>query len=201
MPTALRRVGAIPRDTNRSAVTDAVYQLALEYAAVRRHNSVEWIYVQQPRNGELQYETFSYVPEHHFRRAYDRLTERSDSGDSVPDGGRPIDEGNDHVWFWYNPSIDCIVQEEVEPYDVRGVFATEDDAEQFLDWYADQYGVADTSHLELYRAELTLEGFGRKYLDEESERSEGPPEQVDFDTFDAEPADTTEDEGDPYSGR
>jgi hypothetical protein len=268
-------VVAVPRDTDRSADTDAVRQLGLEYVEAVRRSEAPWLYVQQPRDGELQFETFSYVPEDHFRTAYDRLTAQdveSDGGYSdlhsgttrvtvyywydpdtgavlehtgvndeqtvpffpdeaaahdylehrddaveedqydglslykartrkvgdavdvltdqsgidefVPDGGLQIDDPErDQVWFWYNPSLDSIVQEEVEPYDVRGVFATEADAERFLDWYADQYGVADTSHLELYRAELSLEGYGRKHLARESERSEEPPEQVDFDVF------------------
>lgn len=118
--------------------------------------------------------------------AVDVLTDQSGIEDFVPDGGRPADlhqipnQAPDRVWFWYNPSMDSIVQEEVEPYDVRGVFASEDDAERFLDWYADQYDVADTSHLELYSAEITLEGYGRKHLMDEENGGEEPPEQVDF---------------------
>jgi hypothetical protein len=180
-------VVAVPRDT------EAVRRLGLEYAEAIRRSEAAWLYVQQPWDGELQYETFSYVPEHHFRRAYDRVTAR----DLAPDGGLQIgDPGTDCVWFWYNPSLDSIVQEEVEPYNIRGVFATEDDAYRFLDWYADQYGIADTSHLELYRADLSLEGYGRKYLAAESERSEDPPEQVDFDAFQPATSEATDDAGD-----
>jgi hypothetical protein len=76
---------------------------------------------------------------------------------------------------------------------VRGVFASKNDAYRFLDWYADQYGVVDSSHLELYQANLALEGFGRKHL-EDSERSKEPPAQVDFDAFRT--AETSDDEGD-----
>ena len=112
------------------------------------------------------------------------LTDQAGIDDFIPDGGRQMsDPDRERVWFWYNPSLDSIVQEEVAPYDVRGVFPSKADADRFLDWYADQYGVVDTSHLELYRAELELEGFGRKYLDEASGRSDQPPEQVDFDMF------------------
>lgn len=100
------------------------------------------------------------------------------------DGGMQIDNpAPGRVWFWYNPSLDTIVQEEVEPYDIRGVFESEDDAKRFLDWYAEQYDVDDTSHLELYSAEIQLEGFGRKYLDGDSERSEEPPGQADLDVY------------------
>lgn len=112
------------------------------------------------------------------------LTDQAGIDDFVPDGGLQMSElDRDRVWFWYNPSLASIVQEEVTPYDVRGMFPSKADADRFLDWYADQYGVVDTSHLELYRAELELEGFGRKYLDEESGRAEDLPEQVDFDAF------------------
>lgn len=116
--------------------------------------------------------------------AVDVLTDQAGFEDFLPDGGRQ--HGDPHpetVWFWYNPSLDSIVQEEIAPYDVRGVFATEDDADRFLDWYAEEYGVVDTSHLELYSAEVHRHGFGRKHIGEESERSEELPEQVDFEAF------------------
>lgn len=78
--------------------------------------------------------------------------------------------------------MDSIVQEEVESCGVRGVFDTLADAYRFLDWYAEQYSVEDTSHLELYAAELELEGHGRKHFMNEENESD-LPEQVDFDTF------------------
>ena len=45
----------------------------------------------------------------------------------VSDGGQHQIENPhpDTVLFWYDPSIDYIVQEEVEPYDVRGFFIQE----------------------------------------------------------------------------
>lgn len=265
----------VPRDPDSLPGTQPLRQLGLEYIDALGRSAAGRVYLQQPRGGELRAATFCYVPEHHFRRGYDRVAEptivpdggysdlHSDTGratvyywydpetgavlehtgvndeetvpffgseetaqdylekraetggkdryeglslykartqkvgdavdvltdqsgidDFAPDGGRPVSATDpDPVWFWYNPSLDSIVQEEVEPYDVRGVFGTEEDAHRFLDWYAEQYGVVDTSHLELYRAELTLEGFGQKHLDEDSERSEDPPEQVDFRAF------------------
>lgn len=122
--------------------------------------------------------------------AVDVLTDQSGIEDFMPDGGRPEDPHQipnptpETVWFWYNPSMDSIVQEEVDPYDVRGVFESEPDANRFLDWYADQYGVADTSHLELYFAEIQLEGYGRKHFrDDETGSDEEVPEQVDFAAF------------------
>ena len=122
------------------------------------------------------------------RDAKDVLTDQAGIEDFVPDGGRAADPHQipnpapNQVWFWYNLSMDSIVQEEVEPYDVRGVFASEDDAERFLGWYADHYDVPDTSHLELYSAELQLEGYGRKHVMDEDDGEE-LPEQVDFNRF------------------
>ena len=91
------------------------------------------------------------------------------------------------MWFRSDSAADHVVQEQFEPSDVRGVFESEEDADRFLDWYADRYGVVDTSHLELYSAEIALEGYGRKHdVDDESD---GPPdandlpEQVDFEMF------------------
>lgn len=118
--------------------------------------------------------------------ATDVLTDQSGIGDFATDGGHQIDSQQpDRVWFWYNPSVDQVLQEEVEPYDVRGLFETEGDAYRFLSWYADQYDVPDTSHLELYSAEIQLEGYGRKHLVDDPEEAdpENPPEQVDFAAF------------------
>jgi hypothetical protein len=75
--------------------------------------------------------------------------------DVETDGGLQIENPQpEPVYFWYDPTADYILQEEIEPYDVRGVFETEDDAHRFLAWYADQYDVEDASHMELYRAEI-----------------------------------------------
>ncbi len=87
------------------------------------------------------------------------------------------------VWFWYDPSQDRILQDKVEPYDVRGLLDTVEEAYRFLDWYADRYDVTDISHLELYQADLSLEGRGRSHATGVSERSEDPSAWVNFDTF------------------
>lgn len=125
--------------------------------------------------------------------AVDVLTDQSGIEDFMPDGGREYPDQEDglqipnpqpeRVWFWYNPSTDSIVQEEVEPYDVRGVFETEDDADRFLDWYADQYGVEDTSHLELYSADIEMEGYGRKHFVDDAPVDDEPPGQASFDDY------------------
>lgn len=126
--------------------------------------------------------------------AVDVLTDQAGIGDFAPDGGRPEDPHQipnpspGTVWFWYNPSIDNVVQEEVEPYDVRGVFSSEDDAYRFLDWYADQYGVTDTSHLELYKADIELTGYGRKHFTESEDERDELPEQADFGLFRSDPS-------------
>lgn len=119
--------------------------------------------------------------------AVEVLTDQAGIDEFVPDGGHQLPTPRpDRVWFWYNPSADHILQEEVEPYDIRGVFATEDDAYRFLEWYADRYDVPDTSHLELYSAAIELQGFGRKHAVEHAEEGGGdggPPAQADFARF------------------
>lgn len=140
--------------------------------------------------------------------ATDVLTEQSGLGDFATDGGYPDDEadlqiddpGSDEVYFWYDPAADQIVQEEVDPYDVRGLFDTEDDAERFLDWYADQYGLDDTSHFELYSADIQYEGNGHRQ-DTESATDNGqeePPEQADLDAYTDDDPDIVTDGGVDY---
>lgn len=48
------------------------------------------------------------------------------------------------VWFWYDPSLDAVLPEEVEPYEVCGLFESEADAYEFLGWYAETYDIGDT---------------------------------------------------------
>lgn len=118
--------------------------------------------------------------------AVDVLTDQSGIDDFMADGGTELQIPNtrpDEVYFWYNPSLDSIVQDEVEPYTVKGVFASKADAEGFLDWYADRYDIPDTSHLELYRANLSLEGYGRKHFPDDGEQSQDPPPQTDIDDW------------------
>jgi len=58
-----------------------------------------------------------------------------------------------------------IVQDEAGAYDVAGLFETEEDADRFLHSYAEKYDIDDTSHLEKYRASLSLEGQGPVFGD------------------------------------
>lgn len=131
--------------------------------------------------------------------ATDVLTEQSGIADFAPDGGYPVDEPEppaqdremqienpapDAVYFWYDPAADYIVQEEVDPYDVRGVFESRDDAAQFLEWYADSYGDDAASHLELYSADLAYEGQGSDHRSQDA-AADSPdlPPQADFDEY------------------
>jgi len=75
------------------------------------------------------------------------------------DGGVPQDVSED-VWFWYDPAADRVVQEEVTPHDIRGLFETQGDASRFMTWYTDRYDIDDASHLQLYRADLEFHGTG-----------------------------------------
>lgn len=192
--------GDLHQGTTRSTVyywLDPDTGAALEHTGVNEERTVPFFpdegsaeaYLERraASEGDEQYENLSLYKARTRKvgDAVDVLTDQSGIEDFVPDGGRREDPHQipnpapDRVWFWYNPSMDSIVQEEVEPYDVRGVFASEGDAEQFLDWYADQYDVDDTSHLELYSAEITLEGYGRKHLTDD-DGGEAPPAQVSF---------------------
>ncbi|MDS0476821.1 hypothetical protein [Natrinema sp. 1APR25-10V2] len=65
------------------AALNPIQHLAREYAEARR-NGTERRYVRQPRDGALQYATFSYVPVHHFQQAYDTIV--ADQA-FEPDGG------------------------------------------------------------------------------------------------------------------
>jgi hypothetical protein len=100
------------------------------------------------------------------------------------------------VRFWYDPGRDRILQDEVEPDDVCSLLDTLKEAYRFLDWFTNRYDVRDTSHLELYRADLPLEGSGRSHVTGASERSEEPPKQADFETFRSLRT-ASEDSGDP----
>jgi hypothetical protein len=109
----------------------------------------------------------------------------------APDGGSDPQIGNPHpetVYFWYDPSVDLLVQAEVDPYDVRGMFTTEADAYRFLGWYADQYAIEDTTRFELYAAELEHRGCGLPAHEDDGETQDidEPPEQAAFDTFSSE---------------
>lgn len=114
--------------------------------------------------------------------AVEELTNQAGIGDFVPDGGHQIPNPQpEKVWFWYDPAADYIVQEEVEPYDVRGVFETTLDANKFLNWYANRHDIQDATRYELYSTDITYEGQGRIY-DNEAETEE-PPEQASFSDY------------------
>lgn len=123
--------------------------------------------------------------------AVDVLMDQSGLADFAPDGGYPETSGGMQidnpapakVWFWYDSAVDYIVQEEPEPFDLRGVFETEEDACRFLHWYADGYGEEKASHLELYTADITYEGHGGSYLDTELSGEMELPVQADIAGF------------------
>lgn len=48
------------------------------------------------------------------------LTDQAGFDDFVADGGLQLQQPDSEVWFWYNPLLDCIIQKELAPYDVRG---------------------------------------------------------------------------------
>jgi hypothetical protein len=96
----------------------------------------------------------------------------------------------DSVWFWYDPQIDSILQHETRPYNVQGVFDSEQDAHRFLDWYSAHYAVQDLERFELYSAELSYQGAGDespfKEEIEEGVDIEEITEQAGFDSYEGE---------------
>jgi hypothetical protein len=126
----------VVRDGDSGEETATVQQLALEYADARRRSDPARLYVQQPRDGELQYATFRYLPEHHFRRAYDQLT-----CDLEPDGGfDDLHRGEQRtaVYYWLDPRTGATLyhtsayDDEANPF-----FGTIEEAEAFFDQQAE----------------------------------------------------------------
>lgn len=79
---------------------DAVQQLAREYAEARRRSDPA-CYVQQPRDGGVQYATFRYLPEHHFRLAYNRVTRDLETDGGFDDLHRGKQRAT--VYYWLDP--------------------------------------------------------------------------------------------------
>lgn len=117
--------------------------------------------------------------------AVEVLTDQTDIDEFMPDGGHQIaNPRHDRIWFWYNPAADMIIQEEVEPYEVVGLFESEDDADRFIRQYVRQYGLDDASHLEKYSAKLTYEGQGPVYENiEDRETEDEETKQAGFSDF------------------
>lgn len=117
--------------------------------------------------------------------AVEVLTDQSGIDEFVPDGGTP-QIGNppaEELWFWYDPAADMILQEEIRPYEVVGLFESETEADRFIRHYMANYGVEDASHLEKYSSELSYHGQGPivETLEEATEELE--TEQADFTEF------------------
>ena len=114
-------------------------------------------------------------------------------------GGSDLQIGNPYpetVYFWYDPSVDLLIQAEVEPYDVRGIFGMDTDTYRFLDWDGTQYAIEDTTHFELYAADLEHRGYGMltQQDDREPETIDAPPKQAAFDAFSSDQTRTTQSE-------
>jgi hypothetical protein len=121
------------------------------------------------------------------------LTDQAGIHDFATDGGRPEDTHQipnpkpERLWFWYEPASDRILQEEVKPYNVCAMFASEQDAREFINWYTEFHDVPLINFFDLYSAEIDLEGLGRRqHGGQEAEKNNnpaGPPEQADFSNF------------------
>lgn len=143
----------------------------------------------------MAYDVFEYYPHGHYRTTRDdyevhlqgpALQDSTDEPDGAEgtrfDGGHQIDDtAPEALWFWYDPAADMILQEEIEPYDVVGLFEDEDAANRFVLSYAGRYGLDDVSHLEKYRADLTYEGQGPVLDDTDTDVPSETTDQAEFD--------------------
>jgi len=147
------------------------------------------------QNGGPQYSKERYLPQWHYQEtvellddSYEALLHRfkhePEEEELKADGGQQIPNPQpDSVWFWYDPAADWIIQEEVDPYEVVGLFGTRGDATQFIEWYTDQYDLEDATRFELYRAELEYVDNG-PLLEPGSKKSEQDlPEQAGLGQF------------------
>jgi len=86
----------------------------------------------------------------------------------------PTDDDTNELWFWYNPSLDCLIREQGPSQHVRGLFDSESEARQHLEQTTtDDY--PNATHLELYKATVTLEAIEQL----QTESHSGKPQTVD----------------------
>lgn len=129
---------------------DSVEILAREYAEAQRRDAT-WLYVQQPRDGAVQFRSFRYVPEYHFRSAYDRLTAagHADGGyDTLHDARRRTT-----IFYWLNPETGgALVHTEVNEEETIPFFPAEDEARAYLENRAATGDPEQYDGLSLYEA-------------------------------------------------
>ena len=92
-----------------------------------------------------QYSRFEYFPHWHYHHAIEALDDGYEQ--LLPNGGVET------VYFWYDPRLNAVIQEEVEPGVYAGVFDQQEEAILFLERMYD-----DPEDVELYEARMTLCG-------------------------------------------
>lgn len=108
-------------------------------------------YVQQPRDGGVQYATFRYLPEHHFRLTYDRVTRDLETDGGFDDLHRGKQRAT--VYYWLHPQTGAALHhtgvndEEAIPF-----FPDEGTARDYLENRAETGDPEQYSGLSLYKA-------------------------------------------------
>jgi len=75
---------------------------------------------------------------------------------------------DDEIWFWYNPSLDSLVRNQGPSQSVHGFFDSKDEAREYLEQSTASDDYPNTTHLELYKATVTLEDIEQTEHDEPS---------------------------------
>lgn len=78
------------------------------------------------------------------------------------------DDDTEELWFWYNPSLDSLVRNQGPSQHVHGLFDSETEARQHLEHAADSDEYPNATHLELYKATVTLEDIEQMRQDQQS---------------------------------
>jgi hypothetical protein len=136
-----------------------------------------WLFVDAARGTSLSYSLFNYFPEAHYRRAIDTAL-HGDRDDVEPDGG------SDRAYFWYDTETNAVLQEEVAPSQLEGLFHWKPDAIAFLTGYARHHSLDDVSHLDLYEATLDRQESADTFVDPEAIETRDQPTTVQQDFYD-----------------
>jgi len=80
-------------------------------------------------------------------------------------------DDTDELWFWYNPSLDSLARRQGPSQQVHGLFDSEKEARQHLEQATtDDY--PNATHLELYKATVTLEEIEQLQTESNSDQSQ-----------------------------
>lgn len=164
-----------------SPITDQpLDELRDEYARQKEFTTERkpyWLFVDAARDESLSYGLFNYFPEAHYQKAID-AARHDDSDDIEPDGV------SDTAYFWYDTETNAVLQEEVAPSQLEGLFHWKSDAISFLTGYAKHHSLDDLSHIDLYEATLDRQESADTFVDLESIETQDQPTTVQQDFYD-----------------